>query len=316
MSARQTRLAALGTPAAMFMCHVKAAPVVPLLWLVCALLTHPSSAAAATSPDSTATPAPAKKSFLPLLGEEATKRGIELPLPFGSGLVFYHLDRDIDITDVRLGVNGAPPTSVSQFAHLSSTSRVNNLNAKLDAWILPFVNVYAVAGYVWNESDTRIDVELPPLLPGGPTRRRQLTVPTEIQGSVGGLGITLAGGYGPYFMIYDANFDQADLGFDNRFKAVITSIRGGWNGKAGVRPLRLWASVTDWNTFATATGTVADPDGGTLSFEVDQGPSYRTTYGLGTQYSWRPWLELAAEGGIDGHGGWYLAVIPVFRFYL
>ena len=274
--------------------------------------------AAAQSPDSSGTAAETRRwsSFLPLMGEEAAKRGIELPLPFGAGLVFYHLDRDIEITDVRIGVDGAPPTSVSQFARLASTSRVNNLNAKLDAWILPFVNVYAVAGYVWNESDTHIEVELPPLLPGGQTRRRQMTIPTEIQGSVGGVGITLAGGYGPYFMTYDANFDQADLGFDNRFKAVITSIRGGWNGKAGVRPLRLWASVTDWNTFATATGTVNDPDGGTLRFEVDQGPAYRTTYGLGGQYSWRPWLELALDGGIDGHGGWYLAAIPVFRFYL
>jgi hypothetical protein len=63
---------------------------------------------------------------------------------------------------------------------------VNNLNAKLDAWILPFVNVYLIAGYVWNESETHIDVALPPLLPGGPTRTRAMTVPTRIEGSVGG----------------------------------------------------------------------------------------------------------------------------------
>jgi len=263
-----------------------------------------------------ASPAAARKSFLPLLGEEATKRGIELPLPFGTGLVYYHLDRDIEVSDIRLGLNGAPPQSVSQFAKLASNSNVENLNLKLDAWILPFFNVYAIAGYVWNHSDTRVDVALPPLVPGGPTRRRTVTLPTDIQGSVGGLGITLAGGYGPYFMTYDADFAQADLGFDDRFKAVITSIRGGWNGKAGARPLRLWASVTDWNTFATAKGTVADPDGGTLTFEVDQGPAYRTTYGLGGQTTFGPHFELALDGGIDGHGGWYLAVIPVVRFYL
>jgi hypothetical protein len=290
-------------------------------WLaLAALLLGPVAARAAEPADSTkataAAPVAARKSFLPLLAEEATKRGIELPLPFGAGLVYYHLDRDIQISDVRIGANGAPPTSVSQFAQLSSSSNVDNENLKLDAWLLPFLNLYAVVGYVKNHSDTRIDVTLPPLLPGGPTRQRTLTVPTDIEGSVGGLGMTLAGGYGPYFMTYDVNFDQADLGFDNRFKAVISSIRGGWNGKAGVRPLRLWASVTDWNTFATATGTVADPDGGTLSFEVDQGPAYRTTYGAGGQYSWRPWLELAVDGGIDGHGGWYVAIVPVFRFYL
>jgi hypothetical protein len=206
---------------------------------------------------------------------------------------------------VRIGVNGAPPTSVSQFARLSSTSRVDNLNAKLDAWILPFVNVYAIAGYVWNESDTRIEVELPPLLPGGPTRRRQVTIPTEIQGSVGGVGITLAGGYGPYFMTYDANLAQADLGFDNRFKAVITSIRGGWNGKAGARRCG--------SGRASPTGTRSPPR--PVRWRPRRrhavvrgrpGPTYRTTYGLGGQYPWRPWLELAVDGAstVTAAGTW------------
>ena len=253
-------------------------------------------------------------SFLPLLRDEAVKRGIELPLPFGAGLVYYHLSRSIAISDVRVGRNGAPPTSVSDFARLSARADVDNLNLKADAWILPFLNVYMIVGYVWNTSETTIDVTLPPLLPGGPTRQRQLTVPTSVEGSVAGVGLTLAGGYGPFFMVYDANFDQADLGFDDRFKAVVTSIRGGWNGKAGARPLRLWASFTDWNTFATASGTVPDPDGGSLSFEVDQGPAYRYTYGVGGQYSATRHYELSADAGIDGHGGWYVALVPVFRF--
>jgi len=253
-------------------------------------------------------------SFLPLLGDLARERGIELPLPFGAGLVYYHLSRDIRVDDVRIGRNGAPPTSVSQFAQLSSNSNVDNLNVKLDAWLLPFVNLYAIVGYVWNTSDTRIDVALPPLVPSGSSRQATVVVPTKLEGSVAGLGMTLAGGYGPYFMTYDLNVDQADLGFDDRFKAVVTSIRAGWNGRAGTRPLRLWASATDWNTAATATGTVTDSDGGSLHFEVDQGPVYRYTYGIGAQSSLNPHLELAIDGGSDFHGGWYLAVVPVFRF--
>ena len=252
-------------------------------------------------------------SCLPLLKEVATKRGIELPLPFGAGFVLYHLDRAIEVTDIRLS-RGGPPASVSRFAQLGSSSNVENLNVKLDAWILPFLNVYWIGGYIWNQSETTVSVSLPPLLPGGSERQRRVTIPTEIEGSVAGLGLTLAGGYGSYFMIYDASFAQADLGFDDRFKAGVSSVRGGWNGRAGTKPLRAWASVTDWNTFATAKGSVPDPDGGELSFEVDQGPAYRYTYGLGMHYGFERWLELAADGGIDGHGGWYLAVIPVFRF--
>ena len=253
-------------------------------------------------------------SFLPFMKDEALKRGIELPRPFGAGAVFYHLERDIKVTDLRIGRNGAPPASVSQLAKLSSNSKVDNLNAKLDAWILPFLNVYAIVGTVANESATTVDVALPPLLPNGSERRRTVTVPTSIRGNVAGLGLTLAGGYGPYFMVYDANAALADLNFDEKFKVVVSSIRGGWNGTVASRPLRAWASVMDWNTFATATGTVTDPDGGTLKFEVDQGPTYRYTYGVGGQYSATRWFELALDAGTDGHGGWYVAVIPVIRF--
>ena len=290
-------------------------------WLV--LMTGLSAGWAQAQTDSTAGPVPLVapiprpdrwSSFLPLMGDLARQRGIELPLPFGAGLVFYHLSRDIEVTDVRVGRNGAPPASVSEFASLGSRADVDNLNVKLDVWLLPFVNLYAIAGYIWNESATSVDVTLPPLLPGGATRRFQFEIPTQMEGSVAGIGMTLAGGYPPYFMVYDINVAQADLGFDDRLKAVVASIRAGWSGEAGARPLRIWASATDWNTFATVTGSHADPDGGMLSFEVDQGPRYRYTYGVGGQYSARPWLEFAADMGTDFHGGWYLALIPVFRF--
>jgi hypothetical protein len=281
---------------------------------VTALLLLPVLAQASTPEPVESAPDSSRHRILPLMGDLATKRGIELPLPLGAGLVFYHLDRSIRIDDVRVGSNGATPQSVSEFAQLSANAVVNNLNFKLDAWILPFVNVYAIVGYIWNQSETTIDVTLPPLTPSGPTRRKRMTVPTEMEGTVGGLGITVAGGYGPFFMTFDSNGAQADLGFDDRFKAVVTSFRGGWNGKAGGRPLRAWANVTDWNTDATASGTVPDPDGGSLSFEVDQGPAYEWTYGVGAQYVASRHIELATDTGFDGHGGWYLALVPVYRF--
>jgi hypothetical protein len=270
---------------------------------------------AATAPSSPATSAPERwSSFLPLLSHLARDRGIELPLPFGAGLVLYSLHRDITITDVRVGRNGAPLTSVSDFASLEARADVFNLNAKLDAWILPFVNVYAIIGYVYNESDTRIDVTLPALSPGQPDRHRQVNVPTQMEGSVGGVGMTLAGGYGPYFLVVDINWAEAVLGFDERFKATVTSARAGWNGSAGQFPFRAWVNLTDWDTATTASGTVPDPDGGTLSFEVDQGPAWRRTWGLGAQCTFHPHFDTAVDLGVDFHGGWYLALVPVARF--
>jgi hypothetical protein len=261
-----------------------------------------------------APPEEPKPSALPFLAEEARKRGYELPLPFGVGLVYYNLHRAIEITDVRVGRNGAPLSSVSRFAQFASSSNVNNLNLKFDVWLLPFLNLYAIAGGVWNKSDTNIDVTLPPILPGGNPRRFQLSVPTELNGTVGGLGITLAGGYKSLFAAADVSAARADLGFDDKFKAIIASLRLGWNGKAGARPLRIWVNGTYWDTATVARGTVADPDGGTLAFEVDQGPLHPYTYGLGASCGLTRRWELALDTGSDFHGGWYVALIPVYRF--
>lgn len=251
---------------------------------------------------------------LPFLAEEARKRGIELPRTYGVGVVYYYLNRAIDVTDVRVGRDGADPQSVSQFADLGSDSRVNNVNLKADFWILPFLNLYAIAGYIWNESTTNIDVTLPPILPGGSPREFRLTVPTAMEGTVGGVGMTLAGGYGPFFFAGDVNVARADLGFDDRLKAVVSSVRAGWHGTPGGRPLRIWLNATDWDTFAEVTGSVDDPDGGTLQFEVDQGPAYAHTYGAGVSWSPKRWLDLSLDSGSDLHGGWYVALVPVYRF--
>lgn len=252
---------------------------------------------------------------LPFLGEEARKLGHDLPEPFGVGLVYYKLVRDIDVTDLRLSRDGGPMTSVSQFANLGSTSDVNNVNIKLDAWLLPFLNVYGIVGKIHNTSDTTINVTLPPLLPGGAGRNLTTTVPTDISGTVKGLGVTIAGGYKDFFGAFDVNWAKADLGFDEQFKAVIAGARAGWNGKTDDgRPLRAWASVTYWDTFAIAKGSVANPDGGILTFEVEQGPKRPWTYGMGFSYSPRKWFDLNVDIGVDGHGGWYVALVPVIRF--
>jgi hypothetical protein len=101
-------------------------------------------------------------SFLPLMKDEALARGYVLPLPFGAGATFTVLSgRDIRVRDLSVRVNNEPERSVSHIVDLGSESDVFNANLKLDAWILPFLNVYALAGYVYNESKTHVHVSVP-----------------------------------------------------------------------------------------------------------------------------------------------------------
>ena len=93
-----------------------------------------------------------------------------------------------------------------------------------------------------------------------------------------------------------------------------TGARAGWTGKPRRLETQLWLGATYWDTFATATGTVSDPDGGSLRFEVDQGPRWPWTYSVGGHVSFNPRIEAAIDLGTDFHGGWSLALIPGFRF--
>ena len=248
------------------------------------------------------------------MADEALKRGHELPLPFGVGLILTGIDnREIDVSDVRIGVDDSTQ-SVSEFATLGSTSTVFNSNLRFDTWLLPFLNVYALVGYVHNESATDIHVVLPGPgpLPGDISVDTQ--VDTSLDGYVGGVGMTLAGGYKWFFVVADYNYSRADLGFDDNFTARIGSLRAGWQGKAGGRPLQTWLGVGKWDTAATASGHADLDDGRRLTFEADQHPRTEWMYELGVNFMPNKRWQLFADFATDFNGGYALILGPTWRF--
>jgi hypothetical protein len=217
---------------------------------------------------------------LPFMAEEALKRGYELPLPLGVTGVFYYVQRDIDITDIRVGLNGAPVRSVSEFLNAGSRAHVNVGVARFDAWVLPFLNVYGLLGVVSNNTTTRGTLTVPGPGPR-PDRTVDLQVKTELTGFLGGLGMTAAAGYKDFFALADLNYSATDIGFDDKFKALIATGRVGWNGKIMEQPVRLWTGIMYWGTKSTARSTVDSPTLGKVAFEADQGPAHPVNAILG-----------------------------------
>jgi hypothetical protein len=294
---------------------VRTRAALALLLLPCAVAfaQAPEQATApAAAPDSGPTPQ-RHRSGLPFLADEALSRGYELPLPFGAGLVLTGIaDRQIDVSDVRVGIDGSNQ-SVSEFATLGSSSTVFNGNLRFDTWLLPFLNVYAIVGYVHNESDTSIHVELPRLGPIPGTIVKDAKVDTSLDGTVGGVGMTLAAGYKSFFMVADYNYSRADLGFDDNFTARIGSLRAGWQGKVGGKSLQTWLGVGNWDTAATATGHVDLDDGRSLTFEADQHPHTQWMYEVGVNVMLKHW-QLFADFASDFNGGYALILGPTWRF--
>jgi hypothetical protein len=276
--------------------------------------TAPACAADAQDPPTTATTPGRHRSGLPFLADEALSRGHELPLPFGTGLILTFLkDREIDVSDVRIGIEGSEQ-SVSEFATLGSSSDVFNANFRFDTWVLPFLNVYALVGYVHNESDTTIRVTLPAPGPLPGNIEREATIDTSLDGYVGGVGMTLAAGYKSFFMVADYNYNRADLGFDDEFTAKIGSIRAGWQGKVGGKPLQTWLGVGNWDTAATAKGHADLEDGRRLVFEADQHPHTKWMYEVGVNFFPSKRWQVFADVAADFNGGYALILGPTFRF--
>jgi len=253
-------------------------------------------------------------SRFPLLGEQARQRGYELPLPFGAALVLTRLGgRGIEITDTRIGVEG-DPQSVSQFLDLGSTSDVFNANLKLDMWLLPFLNVYGLLGYVHNDSTTHALVSIPRPGPIPGEQEVETEITTDLDGFIGGLGITLAGGYRDFYLVVDCNYVQTDLGFDDAFTALIASVRAGYQGQLGRLPLQLWVGVGNWDTAATAKGHTNLEDGRRLVFEADQEPETPWMYDVGANLELSKRYQLVLDVGFDFNGGYVIVVGPTYRF--
>lgn len=238
-------------------------------------------------------------SFLPLMAEEARQRGYELPLPFGASAIYNYLERDIEVADLSIGVNGAPLRSVSDYVDLGSNSRVNVALARFDAWILPFLNVYGLLGHIDNASTTRalVTVPLPGPIPG--SRTFEFTGDTGLTGVVGGGGLTVAAGYKEFFLMADVNYTQTDIGFDDSFRAMVLSMRSGWNGLVGNRTVRAWAGLMYWDTRNIARSTVEVPGIGRVSFEADQGPKNPWNPSIGASVAFTRHWEAMAEYGFN-----------------
>ncbi len=293
-------------------CSTSAGTALALLTIVCTA----AAARAADGPQQEAATGAEERwsSFLPLMADEARERGYELPLPFGVTAIYNYLERDIEVDDLRIGVDGAPVSSVSDYVDLGSTSHVDVALARFDAWLLPFLNLYALLGAIDNESTTRalVTVPLPGPLPG--SRTFSLTGDTSLDGVVGGLGLTVAAGYAQFFMMVDANYSQTDIGFDDTFRALVVSTRAGWNGQFGRVPTRIWAGLMYWDTRNVARASIDVPDVGRVSFEADQGPKNPWNPSLGISAALNQHWEGFAEYGFNFDDVKVLATGLTYRF--
>ena len=170
--------------------------------LCCSLAASAGLAAeqATDDPEAAAPAAAVKPGPLPFLAEEAAKAGVVLPRPIGLTLVGQLQGEDILSHELNVGLGGATKLNADFVEFGNIRARVQNLILRGDVWVLPFLDVYALAGGTWSQTRTEL------------IRPISLVIDTDAHGVTLGFGATIAWGIEPYgFLSLDGNLEWTDL---------------------------------------------------------------------------------------------------------
>lgn len=254
-------------------------------------------------------------SFLPLMADEVEKRGIKLPLPFGVSGNLVMMKREIDIKEVKAGINGAP-RDVSSFLTLDTDTTVTSASLRFDAWLLPFLNLYVLGGYIENSPNITLTLRLPTLLPPGGVREVTLNATGRLDGIVFGGGATLVGGYKDFFLSLDANINHADMGgnFDQTIDVRLYSVRTGWRGQVGKAMMNLWIGGMYWDSERKISGSLPLEGGDVINFEVLQGPKNPFNMDLGMNVEVSRAFQMVVDYGFNLDDFQMLTLSFAYRF--
>ena len=231
--------------------------------------------------------------------------GHELPLPLGISANVFFMEQDMEAQSIAVDIPPLPlPTGPLQLPpglpaeSAKLESRVTTTTAKIDAWLLPFLNVYGVAGYVDGETTASgfsvggLPPELASLLPN--------SFAIAYSGSTYGVGGTLAAGYNQFFASLDANYTESDLDIgDSTIEAFVISPRVGITGDLGGLNGALYVGAMYQDVDEQQNGTVKFPIMGTsvpVGYDVISAAKEEWNYLVGANLkaseSWNYGIEL------------------------
>ena len=245
--------------------------------------------------------------FLPLNKEMAGNA--DLPLPFGIGVTGYWQEQDLKPKSIGLATLGITGIS-AQAANVES--EVDSYNLRLDAWLLPFLNVYGVVGKVEGENkasgvtvtdswtgNTGGNAALEATLSGIQAGIQSSGFPLTYDGDVYGIGAILAYQWGMYWGTIDYNFSQADLDIStSEIDTHTITPRIGRSGSLGNVKGSLWIGAMHQAVDENHNGTINFAPGVDIEYKVlnEQEDEWNFLLGGSAELS-KEW-NASIEGGL------------------
>jgi hypothetical protein len=252
--------------------------------------------------------APAGSSqVLPLLQDRIPEAYREhVPLPFGVSFTYGRIDERLPLTSPNLVFNGqVVPSMLIQADSLKAVT--NAYTARFDAWIFPFLNVYATATkFSGAASDIRASVTgFPPVIPQS----------VDYHGKGFGVGFMLAFGYRSFFAAYNVGQSWQYLPMPtNTERVTIQGPRVGLRLRPGGIEANVYLGAMYEQYAGRQTGSFPVAGMGTLAFDLVAEPQHAWNPTLGAEIGLTRHIRANVEAGFRGRT--HLMVGAGYRFGL
>jgi len=257
---------------------------------------------------------------LPFFAQRVIDKGYDLPLPYGIGVTYAHVDQEQALDNLLVGINGADKEAFPFVTFDNASSVSDSLSIKADAWLFPFLNVFGMLGKVDGEAPLDVLIDGNGMLDqleidcSGPfpnplcvileDQNFLLPINAEFRGTTYGIGMTLAGGWNGWFVTLPMNVTYADMdGTDT--DGIVTTVTPRFGkvfnlGRKGNLALFVGGNYLDSDL--TVSGTVTTPDGLlVIDYTIDQSNKDNWNALLGFNWDINKRLSWSAE--YDGFVG-------------
>ena len=209
--------------------------------------------------------------------------------PWGVGIDVYTMDQDYALRSLTFeleGIDAIDPASIDV------NNEMSHVDIKLDAWLTPFLNVFALVGHM--QADTLVDLG-GISIPGLPVSLGKL--PVSYDGTVYGAGFNLVYGTDRWFTALNNTWVDASLSGD--FDSSVSSfssqpriglVKGNWLA---------WAGGMYLDTEEIHQGDIQLPFPGLppIPFRVELDTMEKWNYAVGVGYVFSPKAHLSLEVG-------------------
>jgi hypothetical protein len=263
---------------------------------------------------------------LPFLAQQVIDLGFDLPNPYGVSLIGARIRQDLVLQDLEVSINDGAREPIPWIDFGTPSAEQSTVQAKLDAWVFPFMNVYAIVGKIDGRANLELGVpgdELleffglgvlcnPPIGQPADICRRTLTTRArpKYDGTNVGVGINLAMGWNRFFVTIPMTYVWSDVNLvDTTIEALNISPHIGVTGDVGeMGVIAAFVGATYLDAQIDLTGTFSFDTSGvpglgettTLDFKLNQRNKDKWNYLVGANWDVSKHWSVMIEAGVGG----------------